>query len=104
MKFPLFLAHGFELFAMYLAATAVGYLLSALVLWFAWKRKRFIAGVLCVPALVLGAVLASTIHVFWGKLPFAISLAAVVFVLFRSPDSAGKKRADLDCQKTTRGM
>ncbi|MFZ5494075.1 MAG: hypothetical protein ACOZE5_01900 [Verrucomicrobiota bacterium] len=91
MKFPLFLAHGFELLAIYLTATALGYLLASLSLWLAWKRKRLIAGILCVPSLTLSAVLASTIHVFWGKLPFAISLAAVVFALFRPFIGEGKK-------------
>ncbi len=91
MKLPLYLADGAQLLAMYLAATAVGYLFSSLALWLAWKRKRLIAGILCVPSLALGAILASTIHVFWGMLPFAISLAAVVFALLRPPDVAGKK-------------
>lgn len=104
MKLPLFLAHGFELLAVYLAATAAGYLLAVLALWLAWKRKRLVAGIVCVPSLALGAILASTIHVFWGKLPFAISLAAVVFVLFRPAELAGKKEADPDGQRTTRGM
>jgi hypothetical protein len=88
MKLPLFFAHGSGLLALYLAATVAGYLLSALALGLAWRRKRFIAGVVCVPSLALGALLVSTIHAFWGKLPLALSLAAVACAVLRPP---GKK-------------
>ena len=101
MKIPLFLAHGYELLAVYLIATAIGYLLASLSLWLAWKGKRLIAGILCVPALTLSAILASTIHVFWGKLPFAISLAAIAFVFFRIP--AATKKEPIQPLETTRG-
>jgi hypothetical protein len=101
MKLPLFLAHGFELLAFYLTLTAIGYLLASLSLWLAWKGKRLGAVILCVPAIALSALLASTIHVFWGKIPFVISLAAIASVFFRTP-AASKKEA-IQPSETTRG-
>lgn len=78
---PLLLAHGFELLSLYLAATAIGYALAGLSLWLAWKKKRVLAIVLAIPAMALGTVLAATIHVFWGKGPFVLSLLALVLAL-----------------------
>lgn len=80
---PLLLAHGLELLSLYLAATAIGYALAGLSLWLAWKKKRVLAIVLSVPAMALGTVLAATIHVFWGKGPFVLSLLALVLALPR---------------------
>jgi peptidoglycan/LPS O-acetylase OafA/YrhL len=78
---PLLLAHGLELLSLYLAATAIGYALAGLALWLVWKKKRVLAIVLSVPAMVLGTVLAATIHAFWGKGPFVLSLLALVLAL-----------------------
>ncbi len=101
MKYPLFIADGSQLLVMYLAVLAAVCMLGLLALWLAWRRKRLVAGILCALSLALDAAIAPEFHML-GVLPFTISLAAVVVVLFRSSAAASEKEP-IQPPETTRG-
>jgi hypothetical protein len=93
MKLPLILAHGTELMVLYVVAICVGYLLAGFSCWLAFRKKKIAALVVSVPAIAVGALLASAVHLLVGWLPLVGALVAVVVALFSRTAKSTDKNA-----------